>query len=168
MFIRTQRLFLRPAWREDAPELRRLLNESGLQRDLAGSPWLETMADTEQFLGAGADPQEIRLLIFRRTENEPQLIGATGLGRAFKRNEFGLWLDRGERRRGYAQEAGRAVLALAFDGLRLNNVWSPAFQQGAAGRLIARLGFRRPYRESAAAVLESEDWDQDMPHLVAA
>ncbi len=158
MFVRTSRLFLRPAWREDATAFARIVAESGVQRELTGSPWLEAMADPELFLSAPHDPRDVRLLIFRRTEDTPQLIGATGVGRPFARSEFGLWLARGERRRGFAQEAGRAILSLAFDGLRLKNIWTPALQSGAGGRLLARLGFHLPTADSPAAVLRSADW----------
>src|SRR3546814_1582258 len=49
-----------------------------------------------QFLGAPRTPRDVRLLIFRRTERAPQLIGVAGLGRSFSRTEFGLWLARSE------------------------------------------------------------------------
>src|SRR3546814_4267350 len=92
-----------------------------------------------QFLGAPRTPRDVRLLIFRRTEHAPQLIGVAGLGRSFSRTEFGLWLARAERRRGFAQEAGRAILSLAFSGLRLNSVWTLAVRDGAADRKSTRL-----------------------------
>src|SRR3546814_17446601 len=72
-----------------------------------------------QFLGAPRTPRDVRLLIFRRTERAPQLIGVAGLGRSFSRTEFGLWRARDERRRGFAQEAGRAILSLALDTQRV-------------------------------------------------
>src|SRR3546814_16348938 len=53
MFIRTERLFLRPAWREDAPTLARLLGQPGVQHELTGSPWLEALGDADHFLASG-------------------------------------------------------------------------------------------------------------------
>lgn len=167
MFIRTQRLFLRPAWREDAPALARLLSDAALQRDLQGAPWLESLADTDEIIAPPRSAQDVRLLIFRRTEDAPRLIGVAGLGRLFNRHEFALWLTRAEQRRGYAQEAGRALLSLAFDGLQVDTVWTPAFRDGAAGRLIARLGFRRPTADSAATVLRTSDWRVTTAQLAA-
>lgn len=166
MFIRTSRLFLRPAWGEDAPALARLLADPAVQRDLAGSPWLETMADADHFLGAQRKTQDVRLLIFRRTDDAPRLIGTAGIGQPFERAEFGVWLARSERRRGFALEAGRAILSLAFDGLRFGSVWAPIFRDGAAHRLIARLGFRRPSADATAAILQASDWPA-LPRLAA-
>lgn len=163
MFIRTQRLFLRPAWGEDMPALARLLAEPGVQNDLAGSPWLETMADTDHFVATPRKAQDVRLLIFRRTDEAPRLIGTAGVGRPFDRAEFAVWLSRTERRRGFALEAGRAILSLAFDGLKLRDVWAPAFREGAAQRLIARLGFRRVSEESTGAILQASDWNARPP-----
>src|SRR3546814_12511464 len=75
--------------------------------------------------------------------------------------------DLAERRRGFAQEAGCALLSLAFDGLRLDSVWVPAFSDGAAKRLIARLGFRRKSADSTQAVLEARDWTYSPPCMAA-
>src|SRR3546814_4982755 len=75
--------------------------------------------------------------------------------------------DLAERRRGFAQEAGCALLSLAFDGLRLGSVWVPAFSDGAARRLITRLGFRRKSADSTQAVLEARDWTYSPPCMAA-
>ena len=158
MFIRTKRLFLRPAWREDAPALSQLLADPGYQRDLTGSPWLETLADPDGLLSPQRGSGQVRLLIFRRTEGTPQLIGAAGLGRLFNHTEFGLWLNRAERRHGFAQEAGAALLSLAFNGLKLDSIWVPALQEGAAARLLARLGFRKAGKDGTLAALRANDY----------
>lgn len=158
MFIRTQRLFLRPAWSEDAAMLGRQLADTEIQHRLAGSPWLEAMADPDFYLAPSRDTRNVQLLIFRRTEGTPQLVGAAGVGRAASRDEFGLWLVRGERRRGFAQEAGRAVLSLAFEGLQMKTVAAPALGDGEARRLIARLGFTLPAPASPFAVRRASDW----------
>src|SRR3546814_4319234 len=104
---------------------------------------------------ASGGSRDVRLLVFRRTEGGPKLIGTAGVGQPLDRSEFGLWLSRAERRRGFAQEAGCALLSLAFDGLRLGSVWVPAFSDGAARRLITRLGFRRKSADSTQAVRKS-------------
>lgn len=166
MFIRTDRLFLRPAWREDAPTLARLLGQPGVQHELAGSPWLEALGDSDHFLASGGS-RDVRLLVFRRSEGGPKLIGTAGVGRPLDRSEFGLWLSRTERRCGFAQEAGRAILSLAFDGLKLGSVWAPAISEGPANRLIARLGFRRRSADSTQAVLEARDWTSSPPCMAA-
>src|SRR3546814_15875217 len=88
MFIRTERLFLRPAWREDAPTLARLLGQPGVQHELTGSPWLEALGDADHFLASGGS-RDVRLLVFRRTEGGPKLIGTAGVGQPLDRREFG-------------------------------------------------------------------------------
>lgn len=158
MFIRTTRLFLRPAWGEDAAAVGRMLNDPQFQNDMAGSPLLEAIADADELLAPPVDPRDVRLLIFRRSDGAPRLVGAAGLGQALHRAEFGIWLDKAERRRGFAQEAARALLALAFDGLKIDEVWTPALRQGAAARLIARLGFNRPHADAPSAVIHAGDW----------
>lgn len=168
MFIRTKRLFLRPAWREDGAVLTQLLADPGYQRDLAGSPWLETLADPDELLlSSQQGSSQVRLLIFRRTEGGPQLIGAAGLGRLFNRTEFGLWINRAERRHGFAQEAGSALLSLAFNGLKLDSIWAPALQQGPAARLLARLGFRKAGKDGTLAALRADDYCSTLPRMAA-
>lgn len=144
MFIRTPRLFLRPAWSEDAAVLGQTLADQEIQHKLAGSPWLEAMADPDLYLTPARDTRDARLLIFRRTESAPQLIGATGVGRAIGRHEFGIWLTRGARKHGFALEAGRAVLNLANQGLHLWGISAAAPRSPEAERLMARLGFQLP------------------------
>lgn len=168
MFIRTQRLFLRPAWREDAPDLGRLLNDPEYHLTMSGTPLLETIADADQFLTPVSASHEARLLIFRRTETAPKLIGAAGLGRSFRRNELALWLARTERRHGYAQEAGNALLELAFVGLQYDNLWAPAFKAGPAARFLSRLGFHLPHADAASAILTADEWSQCNTPMIAA
>src|SRR3546814_17166046 len=116
MFIRTERLFLRPAWREDAPTLARLLGQPGVQHELTGSPWLEALGDADHFLASGGS-RDVRLLVFRRPEGGPKLIGTAGGGQPLDRSEVGLWLSRAERPRGFAPDAGYALLTPPFHRL---------------------------------------------------
>jgi len=167
MFIRTPRLFLRPAWREDVLHLSRLLADSDVQRDLSGTPFLEIMADCDELLQPQRAPADVRLLIFQRTEETPRLIGAAGIGQPQGRHDFGLWLDPRHRRHGYALEAGKAVVELAFDGLRIDSLWCPALRQGSAARLVSRLGFRTSPQQQTLAVLEADCWSAPSTPMAA-
>jgi RimJ/RimL family protein N-acetyltransferase len=56
--------------------------------------------------------------------------------------EFGYWLARRHWGRGYATEAGRALLATARDGLRVKRLDSAHFLDNpASGRVLEKLGF---------------------------
>ena len=47
MFARTERLLLRPGWREDAPALFRAIADEGIVRNLAQAPWPYGPGDAE-------------------------------------------------------------------------------------------------------------------------
>ena len=144
MFARTERLVLRPGWIEDAPALHRVIADEAIVRNLASAPWPYGLADAEAFLSADRKPSEPAMLIFRRTGAEPELIGSIGFGRRPDGElEFGYWIARGHWGRGYATEAGQAVIAAARDSLRLKRLHAGHFLDNpASGRVLERLGFR--------------------------
>ena len=144
MFARTERLLLRHGWREDAPALFRAIDDEGVIRNLATAPWPYSQADAEAFLAAERKPWEASLLIFRRTEAEPELIGTIGLGkRPGGETELGYWIARRWWNRGYATEAGHALIDAARHGLRLPRLGAGHFLDNpASGRVLEKLGFR--------------------------
>jgi len=144
MFARTERLLLRPGWSEDAPALFRAIADERIVRNLASAPWPYTPAHAEAFLATERKPSESTLLIFRRTGGEPELIGTVGLGRRPDGPlELGYWIARRHWNQGYATEAGKAMIAAARDGLRLNRLKAGHFLDNpASGRVLEKLGFR--------------------------
>jgi RimJ/RimL family protein N-acetyltransferase len=145
MFARTERLLLRPGWNEDAPALYQAICDEGIVRNLARAPWPYTFADAEAFLAREpASAHEARCLIFLRTCGAPQLVGAAGFGRMDDGElEFGYWIARPHWGRGYATEAGRALIGVARDALRLKKLAAGHFLDNpASGRVLAKLGFR--------------------------
>lgn len=144
MFIRTSRLFLRPAWPEDAPAVAEAIGHWDIVRNLGRAPWPYTLTDAEAFVATKPGPDEASFLIFRRTDGAPKLAGSIGFGRFMSADrEVGYWLAREHWGQGIATEAGRAVLALAFDGLRLPRLAAAhAIDNPASGRVLERLGFR--------------------------
>src|SRR3546814_12387225 len=88
MFIRTERLFLRPAWREDAPTLARLLGQPGVKHALTGSPWLEARGDADHSPAAGGST-EVCLPVVRRSGGGARRIGTGGGGSHMDRREVG-------------------------------------------------------------------------------
>lgn len=144
MFARTERLLLRPGWAEDAPALFRAIADERIVRNLATAPWPYRPEDARSFLARERSPAEPAMLIFLRTAGAPELIGGIGFGRRPEGGvEFGYWLKRDAWGRGYATEAGRAVLAAARDSLRFRRIEASHFLDNpASARVLDKLGFR--------------------------
>ena len=118
MFVRTERLLLRPGWIEDAPALARAIGDEAVARNLAKVPFPYTPAQAREYLSreSGALPS---LLIFARTARVPRLVGGIGLHRDEAGEvELGYWIARPFWGLGFATEAGRGVVDLAHRGLR--------------------------------------------------
>lgn len=139
MFAITERLLLRPGWAEDAPALASAIGDEAIARNTARIPWPYAQGDAEQFLALPIEPLRPHFLIFRRSD--ARLVGGIGLqGEAVA--ELGYWIARDAWGQGYATEAGRAVIALADQSLRLPRlVASHALDNPASGRVLAKLGF---------------------------
>jgi RimJ/RimL family protein N-acetyltransferase len=144
MFVRTERLLLRPGWSQDAPALFRMIADERIVRNLATAPWPYRPDDAEAWLATERKASEPSLLIFRCTNAAPELIGAIGLGRRPTGEiELGYWIGRHHWGRGYATEAGRAVLAMARHSLRLRQIAAGHFLDNpASGRVLEKLGFQ--------------------------
>ncbi len=145
MFARTARLLLRPGWIQDAPALFHAISDETIVRNLASAPWPYSLADAEAFLAAERSPSLPAMLIFRRTNGAPELIGSIGFGRDQDGEiELGYWIGRAFWGRGYATEAGCAAVAMARDSLRLRKLNAGHFiDNPASGRVLEKLGFRR-------------------------
>jgi RimJ/RimL family protein N-acetyltransferase len=144
MFARTERLLLRPGWAEDAPALFNAIADEGIVRNLASAPWPYRPEDASAFLATARKPHEASMLIFRRSEADPELIGTIGFGRRPDGAlEFGYWIARSHWGRGYATEAGRAATEIARKALRLPKLHAGHFLDNpASGRVLEKLGFR--------------------------
>ncbi|WP_395612128.1 GNAT family N-acetyltransferase [Allosphingosinicella sp.] len=144
MFARTERLLLRPGWREDAPALFRMIADESIIRNLAQAPWPYTLGDAEAFLMRERRAHETPCLIFLRGDGAPALVGAVGLGPALEGGtELGYWIARPYWGRGIATEAGAALIANARDSLRLPRLVAGHFTDNpASGRVLQKLGFR--------------------------
>ena len=144
MFARTERLLLRPGWREDAPALFQAIADERIVRNLATAPWPYCMADAETFLARERPADQAACLIFLRTDGAPRLVGGIGFGRTQEDEvEFGYWIARSFWDQGIATEAGRALVANARDSLRLKRLVAGHFTDNpASGRVLRKLGFR--------------------------
>jgi RimJ/RimL family protein N-acetyltransferase len=142
MFARTERLLLRPGWAEDAPALARAIADEQVVRNLATAPWPFALEDAEAFLAAPRDPAMPCFLISERTDGEPRIVGACGLGRRPSGAvEMGYWIGRQHWGKGFATEAGSALIEIAR-ALKLPRLEASHFiDNPASGRVLEKLGF---------------------------
>lgn len=143
MFVRTPRLTLRPGWPEDAPELAEAIRHEAVVRNLAVVPWPYPIEAAEEFLALFGDPTEPKFLLFEHCDARVRLIGCMGIGaHRVEPHELGYWLTPDAWGRGYATEAGHAVLRAArARGIR--RVTAGHFiDNPASGRVLRKLGFR--------------------------
>jgi len=140
MFVRTQRLTLRPGWPEDAPALARAIDHEAVVRNLSRAPWPYSIEAAETFLAHWTDT---RFLVFEHQGGSVALIGCVGIDSAgAEAHELGYWLTPSAWGKGYATEAARGVLAAArASGIR--RVTSRhAVDNPASGRVLRKLGFQ--------------------------
>jgi RimJ/RimL family protein N-acetyltransferase len=144
MFARTPRLTLRPGWAEDAPALAKAIAFPEVAFCLARLPWPYGEAEAAAFLAMPTPPRELRLLILAHEGGaRPRLVGGIGIHAGESAPELGYWLTPDAWGRGYATEAGRAVIGMARHALGLRRLESGHFiDNPASGRVQAKLGFR--------------------------
>jgi len=142
MFARTERLLLRPGWAEDAAALARAIADETVVRNLATAPWPFALEDAEAFLAAPRDPAMPSFLITERTSRDPVIVGACGLGRRPSGAvELGYWIGRAHWGKGFATEAGGALIDIART-LKLPRLEASHFVDNpASGRVLEKLGF---------------------------
>ncbi len=146
--LRTDRLVLRPFANADADNLFTLCSNEYVMRYWDASPWSER-AEAEQFITACGRIAEkgsgARLAIDRASDK--RFIGWCGVTRwkpEYRSAAMGYCLDEHAWGRGYATEAGLALLQWAFDALGLNRVQAEVDTRNAASaRVLEKLGFLR-------------------------
>ena len=141
MFIRSERLFLRPGWPEDWEELYHGIADEGVVRNLAKAPWPYRPEHARDFAGKRQDARVPHFFVTLAGNGE--LIGSVGLGRQDDGEvELGYWIARPHWGRGYAPEAARAVLRLARTLGHERLVAGHFVDNPASGRVLAKIGFR--------------------------
>jgi RimJ/RimL family protein N-acetyltransferase len=144
MFARTERLLLRPGWIEDASALFAGIADEAVVRNLATAPWPYRLEDAEAFLSSPRRPRSANMLVFRCDCGAPELIGTIGFSaQPSGRFELGYWIARRHWNRGYATEAGEAVVRMARESFRVPSLEAGHFLDNpASGRVLEKLGFR--------------------------
>lgn len=145
MFIRSERLFLRPGWPEDWAELTTRIGDEAVGRHLTRSPWPYTPAAAREYLKApgegGGDSRCPQFLVTLPTREGSQLIGCAGLAPGEDGIELCYWIARERWGQGYATEAARAVLSLARTLGHRRIVASHFADNPASGNVLHKVGF---------------------------
>lgn len=143
MFARTERLFLRPGWTEDAVELQSMIADEAVVRNLANAPWPYALDDARTFLQRPHSSTEPSFLIALRTGGAPKIIGGVGIGTQPDGNlELGYWIARPYWGLGFATEAARAVLGIARAMNLPRLTGSHMVDNPASGKVLRKLGFQ--------------------------
>lgn len=154
----TERLELRPVTTDDAEEFFPLLADPEISRDMAWSAHSD-LEQSRSFLAEAERSLEARRAVHWAVRREGRIVGLFSLidirGRhraiEYNRAELAYWLAPSEQRRGFMTEAGRAVIAFAFQEMDLNKLLVAHHVGNAASEgLIRKLGFRELYREEEA------------------
>ncbi|MBK5264943.1 MAG: GNAT family N-acetyltransferase [Alphaproteobacteria bacterium] len=149
MFARTERLLLRPGWREDAPALAAAIGDESIVRNMASAPWPYSVADAEECIARADQSTLPNFLIFSRTRGAPRLVGSCGVTRD-KRGalELGYWIARPFWGLGFATEAGKSVIHTAR-AMKLPKLQAKhALDNPASGNVLRKIGFRSTGRIS--------------------
>jgi RimJ/RimL family protein N-acetyltransferase len=144
MFARTKRLTLRPGWPEDAPALSRAIGHEDVVRMLAKAPWPYALGDALAYLSRPRETAEVSFVILSHEADYPRIVGGIGIAPEPDGGlELGYWLTPEAWGRGYATEAGCAVVAIARHALGLNRLVAGHFTDNeASGRVLRKLGFQ--------------------------
>jgi len=142
MFIRSERLFLRPGWPEDAAELAQVIAGGPVMSNVAALE-LPACGDAAREIIIGANGRALpAFFITLPSASGSKIIGGIGLGNDGEDVELGYWLASDHWGLGYAAEATRAVLSLAR-ALGHGQVIANQFVDDRASLLVlTRAGFR--------------------------
>jgi len=142
MFIRSERLFLRPAWPEDWAELHVAIDDADVVRNLARAPWPYKAEDAHWFVNRPQDAHHPDFLITLPGAEGARIIGCAGIAPGEQGAvELGYGIARSHWGRGFATEAARAVLSVARS-LGQDRIEASHFLDNpASGRVLRKLGF---------------------------
>jgi len=175
MFARTKRLTLRPGWPEDAAAIAQAIGHEEVVTKLARVPWPYSEANAVEWLATPRPSDDVSLSILAHEQATPRLVGGIGVHRAEDLGgyEIGYWLTPDAWGRGYATEAGRAILGIARYAIGLKGLRSRYFiDNPASGKVLRKLGFRPTGRiatyclargREVESVTLTLDFDADAP-----
>ena len=118
MFIRSERLFLRPGWPEDWQDIQRQIGSEAIVRNLARAPWPYRAEDAQAFAALPQDPRTPHFVITVPGASGADLIGGIGFQDCGEGVELGYWIARARQVARFTIRAFRAwiprPISLAF------------------------------------------------------
>jgi RimJ/RimL family protein N-acetyltransferase len=146
VFIRSERLFLRPTWPEDWAELHHLVNDEALARHLSRVPWPFRQSDARAIAAKGDAPRYPQFVITlpdrKGDEGGAQVIGTVGFVDCGAETEMAYWIGRKSWNQGFATEAASAALSVARTLGHRRIHASHFIDNHANGRVLHKLGFK--------------------------
>lgn len=142
MFIRSERLFLRPGWTEDWEEIPGLIGDRQIISNLADVSVADRPAVVRALAGEPQQGRHPHFLVTLPDGKGARIVGVCGIASLPDgQTELGFWIAPNERGNGYATEAARAVLRLART-LGHSRVTASHFVDSPASAVVLRkLGF---------------------------
>ncbi|HKX79391.1 MAG TPA: GNAT family N-acetyltransferase [Novosphingobium sp.] len=143
MFLRTERLLLRPAWPDDIDDFAALLAEEQAQADAYPFRLPDSVEKVRRVIALSHDRHLPHLLIDLPTDGRLTLIGGISLSPDRSEVELRYFIAPAWRGKGYATEAASALLGQAWM-LGHSHVIATHFDGNSrAGDALARAGFRK-------------------------
>jgi len=141
MFMRTERLFLRPTFPEDWREIYRGIADFGVVSMLARAPWPYGEGDAKAYCRMPVAKGVMKFSVTLPELTGAPLIGQIGIEPDEEGYELGYWIGRKWQRRGYASEAVRGILSMAraFGIERVNA--GHFLENAASGKVLKANGF---------------------------
>lgn len=140
MFIRSERLFLRPGWAEDMADVVAAIGDETVVRSLAHEPWPYCpIHPGDQARKAGLHPH---FLVTLPGADGARLIGCAAFAMSEGETEVGVFTAPTHRKQGYATEALRSLLSLARTLGHRQIIARPFADQAAWRRVLGKASFR--------------------------
>lgn len=140
MFHRTERLLLRPAWPEDWPQIKAGIADLAVLRNLASAPYPYQDQDAQKF-ASSVPPARFPRFLLTLAENG-EVVGTIGIDPDPEgRTEIGYWVARKHWGRGFATEAGRAVIEIARSLGHTQMAAGHFVDNPASGAVLRKIGF---------------------------
>lgn len=145
--LRTARLLLRPFRPADADAIQVLAADREIAMDTVNVPHPYEREHAVEWIAAHAGQLEREEAVtYAITQAEDRtLLGAVALilDPPHDSAELGYWIGKPYWGRGYATEAGRAVVGWAFDALALHRIRAGHFRRNrASGKVLQKIGMR--------------------------